>query len=134
MKLTKATTELICELEYLIGNECYNPNSTNGYTGEVGRYFRYPVWYKDKNGKDRSTRYKITDVDKSNIGTIEYMFGSNHLHIGNAIIEVLEKLETKYGLDFNELTKKTTGQSNKSTEGILQAKVVVDSSKITGKF
>lgn len=25
MKLTKATTDLICELEHIIGSQCYNP-------------------------------------------------------------------------------------------------------------
>lgn len=105
MKLTKATTELICELEYIIGNQCYNPNSLNGYTMEEGCEFRYPVSYENKDGVDTRTRYKITDIDKSKINTIRYKFGSNHLYIGIAIKDVLETLENKYGLDFNELTK-----------------------------
>ena len=44
MKLTKATTDLVCELEHIIGSQCYNPNSLNGYTWEEGLEFRYPVW------------------------------------------------------------------------------------------
>ena len=28
--------ELICALEYKIGNQTYNPNSYNGWTGEEG--------------------------------------------------------------------------------------------------
>lgn len=106
MKLTKATTELICELEYLIGNECYNPNSYNGYTMEEGCEFRYPVHYENKEGDDTKTYSQIKDIDKSKINTIRYKFGSNHLYIGLAIKEVLERLESKYGLDFNELTRK----------------------------
>jgi len=105
MKLTKATTELICELEYIIGNRCYNPNSLNGYTWEEGLEFRYPVSYENKEGDDTRTRSRIKDIDKSKIGTIRYKFGSNHLYIGEGIKEALELLETKYGLDFNELTK-----------------------------
>jgi hypothetical protein len=105
MKLTKATTELICELEQIIGNQCYNPNSLNGYTLEEGLEFRYPVWYENKEGRDIKTSYKIRDIDKSKIGTIRYKFGSNHLYIGEAIVNALEHLERKYGLDFNELTK-----------------------------
>ena len=30
MKLTKKTIQLICDLERLIGEECYNPNSFDG--------------------------------------------------------------------------------------------------------
>ena len=59
MKLTKATTDLVCELEYIIGSQCYNPNSLNGYTWEEGLEFRYPVWYENKEGKDTKTNYKI---------------------------------------------------------------------------
>lgn len=105
MKLTKATTDLICELEYIIGSQCYNPNSLNGYTLEEGLEFRYPVSYENKEGDDTRTRYKIRDIDKSKIDTIRYKFGSNHLYIGEAIIKVLNLLEEKYDLDFNELTK-----------------------------
>ena len=105
MKLTKATTDLICELEQIIGSQTYNPNSLNGYTWEEGLEFRYPVWYENKEGRDTRTSGRIRDIDKSKIGTIRYKFGSNHLYIGEAIINALEHLEIKYGLDFNELTK-----------------------------
>ena len=105
MKLTKATTDLICELEQIIGSQCYNPNSLNGYTMEEGLEFRYPVWYVNKEGFDTKTSYRIRDIDKSQIGTIRYKFGSNHLYIGEAIINALTHLERKYGLDFNELAK-----------------------------
>lgn len=37
--------ELICALEYKIGNQTYNPNSYNGWTGEEGCRFKYPVSY-----------------------------------------------------------------------------------------
>ena len=36
---------------------------------------------------------------------MKYKFGSNHLYIGEAIVNALEYLERQYGLDFNELTK-----------------------------
>lgn len=105
MKLTKATMDLICELEYIIGNQCYNPNSLNGYTLEEGCEYRYPVSYEDNEGDDTRTRSIIKNINKSRINTIRYKFGSNHLYIGMGILEVLERLESKYGLDFNELTK-----------------------------
>lgn len=105
MEITKEITDLICELEYIIGSQCYNPNSHNGKTMENGCNFRYPVSYKDKDGNEDKTRRKITDIDKSKVNTIKYEFGSNNLNIGVAIKKVLETLESEYGLDFNELTK-----------------------------
>lgn len=106
MKITKATTKLICELEFIIGNKCYNPNSLNGYTLEEGLEYRYPVSYVDKEGNDTRTRGAIRSIKKDDIDTIRYKFGSNHLYIGAAIVNVLEHLETIYGLNFNELTKR----------------------------
>jgi hypothetical protein len=105
MKLTKATTDLVCELEHIIGSQCYNPNSLNGYTWEEGLEFRYPVWYENKEGKDIRTNSIIKNLDKSKIVTIRYKFGSNHLYIGEGIVRVLELLEKKYDLDFSELAK-----------------------------
>ncbi len=44
MKLTKPIIKLICALEEEIGNECFNPNSYNGWTDEEGLSYRYPVY------------------------------------------------------------------------------------------
>ena len=105
MKLNKKTIGLICELEKVIGSECYNPNSYDGWTLEEGCSFRYPVTYTDKEGVENKTRYLIENIDKNGINTMRYKFGSNNLFIGSAILKVLERLEQKYDLDFNELTK-----------------------------
>ena len=105
MKLTKATTDLICRLERIIGDECYNPNSYDGWTLEEGKDFRYPVTYTDREGKEQKTRYTVKDVDKKSLNTMHYKFGSNNLFIGIGLQNVLEYLENQYDLDFNELTK-----------------------------
>ena len=39
MKLTKATTDLICELEQIIGSQTYNPNSLNGWADSTNDVF-----------------------------------------------------------------------------------------------
>lgn len=106
MKLTKKTIQLICDLERLVGEECYNPNSFDGWTLEEGREFRYPVTYTDNDGVARKTWATLQNLDKKNIGTIHYKFGSNNLFIGIGLQKVLEYLEHKYDLDFDELTKK----------------------------
>lgn len=113
MELTQELTDLICELEYLIGDQCYNPNSYDGYTGDEGRSFRYPVYtYTDKstdelvkirghvNGSARSIYGSVTP---NLVRSMRYKFGSNHLYIGEAIYSVLVMLEKRYRICFEEL-------------------------------
>lgn len=105
MKLTNSIVQLITELEYLIGHQCYNPNSYNGYTGDEGCTFRYPVCYTDRNKTERRTKYKISDADAKSISTMCYKFGSNQLYIGDAIVKVLQHIEDRLEIDLNELLK-----------------------------
>lgn len=105
MELTKKTIKLVCELEYIIGDECYNPNSFDGWTLEEGRAFRYPVTYNDECNIERKIRYKVENIDEEQINTMRYKFGSNNLFIGSAIVKVLQYLEDEYNLDFDELVK-----------------------------
>lgn len=107
MEVDKKIAELIYEMEYIIGSECYNPNSYNGYTGEEGCGYRYPVYiYRDKDDEEAMKyRGKIRDVPATQIDTMKYKFGSNHLFIGEGLINVLRMLEERYDIDFNELEK-----------------------------
>ena len=107
MKLTMSIARLIGRLEYIIGSQCYNSNSYNGWTGEYGCSFRYPVWYKEE--KHHSSVYlkiKYPEDKAHDIQTLYYKFGSNKLHVGNGLLEILEYLEKRYDLDFVELEKK----------------------------
>lgn len=45
MIVDKNIAELICALEFEKGNQTYNANSYNGWTGEEGCGFKYPVNY-----------------------------------------------------------------------------------------
>ena len=101
----KKTIELICELERLVGKQCYNPQSYNGYTGEEGCIMRYPVYYCNKDGEDCKTKILVKDITKNCIGSIHYKFGANHLYIGDAIVDMLNYIEDKYNIDFNEIVK-----------------------------
>lgn len=110
MKITKDILDLIAILEYRIGNQCYNPNSYNGWTGEEGRSYRYPVVYAqmdDDNEQYVAKRTKGTlDLDSiDELKTVKYKFGSNHLYIGDGIVEILEFLEKRYNLDFTSLER-----------------------------
>lgn len=105
MKVDKNMANIICNIEYIIGDETYNPNSYNGWTCEEGCSFRYPVNYcKNKEDLEEEilskTKYKIDNIDPKCINTMKYKFGSNHLYIGNGIVKALEFLEKRYNLDF----------------------------------
>ena len=119
MKITDNTADLIFQLEYLVGKECYNPNSYDGYTGDEGCSFRYPVYvYSSANSnKMEKFRTRINDpqyakyslfpyIDAEMAKSMRYKFGSNHLYIGNGIFNILEYLETRYGIDFNDMEEK----------------------------
>lgn len=114
MKLTKKMCRVIADIEYLIGSECYNPNSYDGWNDIEGCSFRYPINVPNENGKYTKIRTKITesyllkqaDITPKSVTYMNYKFGSNELYIGIGIISTLEYLEERYSIDFNELEKK----------------------------
>ena len=113
MQLNKKMCELIAQLEYCIGAECYNPNSYDGWNDIDGCDFRYPISFPDNNGnyiKIRGNIYKtasidIKDINKDTIPFIKYKFGSNELYVGKGIVKILKYLEDRYNIDFVEMEK-----------------------------
>ncbi len=113
MKIDKKMCGVIADIEYLIGSECYNPNSYDGWNQIEGCDFRYPVNVPNHDGEYTKVRSKITesyaidpkDITSETMKYIKYRFGSNELMIGQGIIKTLEYLEKRYNLDFNELEK-----------------------------
>lgn len=109
MTLNKEIAELICELEYLVGNECYNPNSYDGWTGTEGCEYRYPVYALDQQGAGEAKKFRgnvaksATEITPATVSTMKYKFGTNHLFIGSGISKILEALEERYHIDFNAL-------------------------------
>ena len=101
MVVDKSIADLICTLEYKIGKQTYNPNSYNGWTGEEGCGFKYPVNYC-RNTEDleahrlTKTKSRIDYLAPECVGTMKYAFGSNHLYIGDGLVEVLKYLEEIY--------------------------------------
>lgn len=108
MKITKEIAELVFDLEYIIGNSCYNPNSYDAYTGEEACEFRYPVYaFRSMDDEEpRKFRGRIVGIPGEQIETVKYKFGSNHLFIGTAILDILDTLEERYGISFDELEEK----------------------------
>lgn len=119
MKLDKSMCRLIANLEYKIGSECYNPNSYDGWNDIEGCGFRYPISFPIGNGdyikiKENlcsSILLKPDAINENSIPYMKYKFGSNELYIGAAIIDILEQLEQRYDLDFNEL-ESNVGKEN----------------------
>jgi len=109
MKITKNTLSFICELEYMIGDSCHNPQSYDGYTGEEGRSFRYPITIPTKDGEETKTTTKLNSphglhtISPKDLSEIKYKLGANHLYIGEALKNILEFIEKRYCIDFNEL-------------------------------
>lgn len=110
MKLSKNMCSLIAELEYLIGSECYNPNSYDGWQDIDGCNFRYPILVPDNNGNYSKIRTHMNlvfgegwDLNENNIPYIKYKFGSNELFIGQGIIKVLEYIQNRYHINFSEM-------------------------------
>lgn len=115
MKLKKELVPVLADMEYLIGKECYNPNSYDGWNDVEGCGFRYPVtmWFP---ARDRFLKFKdningILDIYENEEELIEavtymkYRFGSNELFIGRGLQNILEYIENRYDLDFAELER-----------------------------
>lgn len=127
MKLSQETKNLLLELEYEIGSETYNPNSYNGWTGDEGCAFKYPVsiYCGDDNTmlkvKSLGGYYDILfsdsyDISIEQLKDMRYKFGSNELYIGRGILNLLTFLEDRYNLDFDELERNY--QEDSESQGI----------------
>lgn len=110
-EMTENIIELVSELEYLIGSECYNPNSYDGYKDIEGCAFRYPVMIPSKDGKFQKIRRNIqktgliskADLTCDALTYMKYRFGSNELFVGKGLLNILGFLEDRYNLNFEEL-------------------------------
>lgn len=118
MELDNKTCKLVAELEHIIGSECYNPNSYDGWNDIEGCSFRYPINIPNEKGEYKKIRGNINTsclIDENQITPqavtyMKYRFGSNELFIGKGIINILTFLEQRYDLNFNELENTLTDQ------------------------
>ncbi len=115
MSIDKSLVTLIAELEYLIGSQCYNPNSYDGWNHVEGCDFRYPISIKTNNNSEDFTKIRRNilrsyipkeEITLDALKYMKYKFGSNELFIGLGIIDVLKFLEDRYNLDFSKLEEK----------------------------
>ena len=64
-------------------------------------------------------------MDQKNIGTLHYKFGANYLFVGNGLINVLNYLENRFGLDFDELVKNEKSGKTKKPDSSTSGKPIV---------
>lgn len=97
---------LLIELENIIGHEFYNAKIQNWGPGGVfegaGRELRYPVTFRDKDGKTIKTKHVDTGLTAETIITGIYKFGQNELSIMRALDLIVSHLEGKHGLDLGK--------------------------------
>ncbi len=115
MKLKKELASVLANMEYLIGKECYNPNSYDGWKDIEGCNFRYPVTIRyparDRNVKTKDNINEIFALYENEEELIEaltymkYRFGSNELFIGRGLLNVIQYLEDRYNINFEELER-----------------------------
>lgn len=101
-KLTKKRAKVLADLEYIVGNNCYNGNIQNHGPGGVyegaGRDFRYPLSLAMSESLVVKRRSKATEIDFEALMSGYYAFGSNRLSIVDALDKVLKYLEENHGL------------------------------------
>lgn len=107
--------DLIINMEQRVGGECYNSNIQNygswgSWEGE-GREFKYPFHYYNKNKEKIKGRHINSDMSSEEITSVYYAFGANQLHIGRAIINLIDYIEKRYDIDFIELEKEIQNKS-----------------------
>lgn len=93
--------KLVAELEWIVGQACYNGNIQNwgpggSYEGE-GRYFRYPLSYVLQ-GNTQKWRYEAAPLPPQVLETGHYAFGANRLHIIRGLDKAVQHLERTRGL------------------------------------
>lgn len=101
-RISAKRARILAELEFIIGNSCYNPKTQNYgphgiYEGE-GRSIRYPLTTTDKDENKTKNRSRAPSEDPEELSTGYYAFGVNRLHIIKALNEVLGHLEKNHDL------------------------------------
>lgn len=88
--------KVLFHMEYLIGSRCQNYN----YFSESDTFFRYPVQVYDAYENKMVVRKDIiTDkrfITSMGVKRMTYTFGKNNFHVGEALIEMIDRLELHY--------------------------------------
>lgn len=120
MEINANTFKLVNDLEIIFASHCYNFGPRGSSYSNEREAYRYPLTYLNNDYEAKTLREicdvtEITDNESINkiIGEMKYKFGANRLYIGEAIVDLLNTLEERYGIDFNELENQYVQRQNK---------------------
>lgn len=114
MEINQNMFNLLCELEELIGEACYNPKAYDGYSYMEGYPFRYPLTVNQEDDEGMLHERKIRDslakfnpdkISPEELKNAYYKFGSNHLYITRGLKKALTFIEKRYKIDFEKLER-----------------------------
>jgi hypothetical protein len=101
--MDKNRKRVLIDLEGIIGNEFYNAKIQNWGPGGVfegeGREFRYPIVFRDKEGKTTKTWSVGPEISDASLMTGCYRLGGNELSVMRAVDSIITYFEKNYGLD-----------------------------------
>jgi len=104
-KLSAKRRALLCELEAIIGNLCYGSfiqnYGPNGVWESEGRWIRYPVTFEVEEAEIKTKFPCSEEILDSMLLEGFYKFGANHLHIMEALDNILACLEKRYSISFD---------------------------------
>lgn len=96
MKITKDLADYISILEHQIGWMTWNTRWNQA--------IRYPVKMIDPyTGEWEEYKDFAPCLDEKDISSMYYKFGYNELQIGNALLNIMSRLEERYGISFADL-------------------------------
>lgn len=104
MAISQYRIELIEELEYIASKNCHNRFTQNS-DGTDGRTYRYPVHMDNPNDHYAEYIYRgiLNGSNQRSLGTLHYEFGANDFYIGDALNQILDYLESRYDIDFDNM-------------------------------
>jgi hypothetical protein len=99
---------LVEDIEQIVGGHFYNAKIQNYGPGGVwegeGRAFRYPLSIVDSENESRKHWKVPSALPAEHLVTGHYKLGTNELGVVRAIIDVIELLERRYGIDLSDMS------------------------------
>lgn len=100
MSMTQEMAELIAKLEDVAAEWVYNKRNNYG----KGGFYHYPVAYRDPRYNNALFDGRDTyPINPEVVESLRYEFGANKYFIGDALDAVLDYLEDRYNISFEEL-------------------------------
>mgnify|MGYP003143755807 CR=1 FL=1 len=111
---------LVADIEQIIGGHCYNAKIQNYGPGGVwegeGRSFRYPLTTIDAENEPRKCWKVPSDMPAEQLITGHYKVGSNELSVVRAVLDAIELIERRYGVDLGDDATSPSSVGNRKSQ------------------